>query len=1508
MRRARVIASLIVLLPILALALASYVYLRGVSRRMAVRLPGIISAAASERINGDLHIGKVEIRPFGVALHDVTLTESAELGGRSVLTVPEARISCNLLSVARGADPVKAVRTVDILSPTIWVERLPDGRWNVSRLMKKLPPGKPLEFGGQVRVASARISIRDRLPRSLTPTANMLSGVNARIDFRKPRIASFTMWGDGPRGRLDDFTVRGQYNLNLHGFTADAKIRGLDARYFSTYPWRVGLNVLAGRVDADVSVSKPSQRALFGYSALVHVNDASVGFGWIRRPVDRVCGDVLVRDGALSMRLDGSLGSSAVAISGGIRDLKHTSLDLSLSADRANIREAVGLAGYSRSIKGIGLTRSGRVRASITGPPRSVTVAFEAAAPSITYAGLTGRSVVARGSYHNRRVKLTSASLNAYGARLEGAGTVDFTRRTTADIYGRATGLASDRIPTTAKHKLGIVSSGRFHAFARREGSGVEYRGAISDFASGGIAFQDGMCDITYTSNGVEIRELSGKTLGGLIAVSGKIGHKGELKLNASGVDINLAKAMKPSKKAQVVGRGSFSGQVTGTLTSPVFTGEVGGSKVMCSGVEMQRIAGKVIASRDKIVLEDVTGHCYTGSVSISGEVRSPLQRRPTVNLTIDADSLDISSCAPDVLPQEGLLSGEILVAGELRDPTAQANLRVDGGSWRGIAVDALEAHATYGTGTLTVHSLSARSGESSIIAEGSVSADNIINMTVRSEGLALEKLSDLFDPYVTASGNAAVSGSVTGTLDAPIGEIAFDAQDPTVNTRKFSRLSARLGWRDGVFSLYDLVLADANSEYSVPKMTYDPNSRKLAFDCRASNASAGKLLSMMESSPALKGESVQAKKASDFFARIARPFTGMLNGGVSGSIQFKETQATPDITADVAMSGMKLGLNTFDSVRVRGSWKGDEVKLESLDAREADMTIAAHGSVGPQDALDLRIEGQDLDVTTLCRWLGYPHNFSGKADVTLVASGTKHAPTSDIDISIANPTFGGARFDGLKSHLIVTEASGEQEDGATAKLSINEFALALGDRSLKVYGYMPLNLADFTVPSKSPFLIQCNLDSDSLAILSKFSGIAMQTGPSGSLEGEIKFGGTVESPKLEGNLAWTDGQVQIPRLNSPMQGITARLSLLGDKVSIQELTGRSSEGGEFVVTGGVSLAEMKPSLDLEIVPTRLGLSGRNISNLYGEDVRVKLNGQVKVIGPCCTPLVAGSLDVPEGSVALPSKPVKPSPTVWTSELDPRFELKAVLGSAVRFGAARFKSPVAGTLDIAGSLRKPVVDGTLDVSGGTIIFPMRRFKMLPGSSIALRTGSKGIGVQVDVTAQTRMSAYSEIGRRRMYSITMMAQGPLDKLSPDFSSSPPDLSEERIVALLAGQGELETLLASGNGRDFGQSISQIFSTALMPSVFEPIEESFESLGFEEFGLDVGYGEPVQLTIGKRLFGNVHLDYSAAFGARQDYSDSDRQLRLYYRTKRGLEFGVTTDENNLVTLGVEGTLRY
>ena len=1489
MKKSR-LASLIIIVPLLAMAAGSVAFLIKVGLQLKRSLPNVLKQAASERIDGSVEFGRIGFTSSGVKIHDLRV---ADASGKPVVMIPAAEIDCDLGSVIRG-DAIGSIRSANLLKPRIFLERRPDGRWNVEGLIKPMPAGKPLKFSGIIRIESGRVIVRDRLAKLKQPMENSFSDLDAFIDLSNMPVAKYVVSGKGPAGRLGKFEAKGRYNLAARSLNADLDVLNANASYWMRYPADIGLDILSGRADGAVKLVKAGKDRPLSYSSAVKLCDASIRFKPIRSPVKDLEGDVTVGPDIVSMKLKGRLESSPFLVSGDVRDFESPLLALDVAFDWINLREVIGLTSWSPYFKEASIPRDGRLTAYISGPPKDFTVDFALEAPSLAYKGYGGRSVVAIGRYSDQRIRFEKATAVMYGGHIQASGSIDFAKGTQASFAGEAKGLQSAEVPFLTSEGLVLSSDGAFSFTAGKGLMALDYQGSMDGMRFGGLEFDKARIDCSYAGGTVRINEFSAETLGGTVSASGSVGTGGALDLDAWGLDINLAELLK--SRRGTVGRAHFAGRITGNVKSPVFEGEVGAERVMVSEVGIERISGKAYASRDRISLTNMVFHDYPGALIISGTVSNPLAESPDLNFSVAADSLDIGRL-PGVdgpfSPESGMLFGDLTISGTSSSPRVQGNLHVRGASYDGTALDTLMARFSYEDDKFQVEDFRIKSGDSLVTAIGAFEKDGNISAEFQGDRLALDKFSSLFMPYATVGGSISLKGSVAGRMNEPRASIELASDNLKINGQTFTELLAKASMDRNAFMLSDVSLSAGKSSYSIPKLAYDAKAKSIEADLQIKDGSASQILALLDNSPAI----------SSRLKKIPRPLAGLVNASISGSIGRDGEKAVPDLHVEMALDDMQFGGGKAKSVRLAGNWQGDIAKLEKLEAIEGDTNLSAEGTFGPGEALTFQVDARNLSMDTVRQWVRLPDNFSGNADVTVVAGGSRSSLTSEAYVEIVDPVIGGAKFDRLRSRLT---ANKPDENG---RITIKDLTLTLDNHDLRVTGYVPVDWTKPAIPKDSPISLEAGLDNDALAILSAFSKVGLETGKDGRFEGLIKLGGTVNEPGFSGSIVWEKGEIRLPRVVTPFTGIDARMTLSGDRLAVEQFHGNSAEGGTFDITGGIAFADLKPTLDLGLKTASLRISSKDLSGSYGESVKTIVDGDVRATEGWRQPLISGSASIYEGLVDIPSRAPK-AHEPRDHSINPRFDLRLLLGRKVRLNMATLKTPLIGTVAIAGSLSQPVINGLLDMSDGTIIFPMRQFRILPGSTLAVQPGlSQRPAVEVDLRAETKLTVSTTFRRRERYTITLLAQGPMDRLRTKFDCSPPGLSEIQMVALLTGQSQLQSILRGEESANLGMGLSSLFSTAIMPTFFAPIEEAFKtSLGVEEFALEAGYKEPIQLTIGDRLLDRLYLDYSTILGSRPDYADSLYELTLSYRFRHGMELEIQTDENRTYSIGVVGRLRF
>ena len=1497
MRKSRFYTTPIIMLPMLALSVGSLVYLFSLGREAMSRLPDMIRETISARVQGEVQIGDIGMSPFALTLNDVHISD--EHG--PVANIPRIKVAYSLNDIIRRkVDPATSIRRIDVLKPEVFLRRDAKGRWNITNILKPSKPGKkPLKLNAKLYVKAGRFVVSDLKPNPSKVAVNILRDVDAVIDPTGLPSLEYSISGLGQPGRLERFKANGTYNIDKKSYNIALDVFRASANYWTTYPLKLNLKIPSGYGNGRILLAGPGRKKPIRYIANIDVHSASFKLGPIRTPMRDINGDLDIRNGIVSMNLKGRLGSTPMTVSGNILTKKNALLALELTSDRANLREMASLTDWSKTFNKVGLPRTGRVRATISGPTRSFRMNFNVDAPTLAFNSYSGRSVRVNGRYFDKHIVVEKASAETYGGKMNLHGDIDLSKNLSVELDGDVAGIKLGQIPALRKRQLSATSSGKFHASWKPRDLAVSYQGDVSKGQFAKFKFDKGAVAGRYANGAFQIHEINAETLGGLAAVSGDVARDGAVKLHVAGADIDLATIQKSYWKTPTVGKVQFVGEITGTAASPTFKGDVEAYKMAVSGIEVERIAGSVEANRKRVDLKDMVVYKQLGTMTVSGTINNPMEKSPKLALNVSADSIDIDGIAKifksPVLPG-GSAFADINISGDFRNPMAEGKLRVEGASYREMPIDSLSAELHYADKNLKIDELTAKSGESTLTASGDILNNDRIDVKFNASRIGLNKLCDYTQKYAYMRGNLSASGRVEGSLKSPKVDLEADCQNLVINGQQFAQLHGRASWEKTIITVSDFKLTDDRSSIEIPLASYDTSSKLAALSVDLKDVSAGKIQALMDASPA----PIRSKNA--FLSRFRTPFGGTVNGSLTGSVRLSGKEMMPDLQAEIDVAGLKYGLSHVDTVRVKGQWQGKLVTLEKLEMLDGDTNVYAEGSLGPGDAVDLRLDAHSLSMDAVRQWVKIPHNFSGLADVTLIASGTTRVPVADISVEIVEPIIAGVKFDRVRSRLSTNKVASE----SASRIYIDDLTLVRGERDFSATGYLPVDWAHTTIPSDGSILLETKLDGDSLELLSAFSGIHAETDKTGSFEGSVKLEGTVRSPQLAGRLAWHDGRISLPKINQPLEKIDADVILMNDKLSVEKFTGVSAEGGSFTVAGHIALADLKPVMDLAVKTKNFAISGRNISNIYNEDVRAKIDSDLKISGGFGSPLISGLVSVPNGSLSLAGKAGTPGPAVARS-IDPKFNIEVLLGRSVQFRSARLKSPMYGKVTIAGSLSKPLVDGSMDISDGTILFPLSQFKILPGSTMSLHyPPSQKSTMYVDMRAQGRMSSVSTLGKRESHTVTMVAQGPFDKLEPSFTSSPPDLSEQTILAMLTGQQQLELILTqNGNaGR-----ITDLFQAAVMPTVFAPIEDAFKSvLGFDEFALEMGYREPLQLTVGNRLLDNFYLGYSAFLGSRPDYADSLYKLRLSYRFKHGVELGVDTDQNHTINIGVEGKLRF
>lgn len=1493
------------LLSLLVTAAIAAGYVFAHARSAWKSLPQILSSAVTEYVDGKFTVGKVDVSAGGIVFRGVVLT-SDKKGSQPIIDAEAVKIGFRLADLIRNRkDPARAIDSVEIVRPDVVLVRGRDGRWNIADLLKPSPDRPATQFKGRVVIKSGTVTIIDR-EQAGKAEKNGLTKLNAIIDFADSPVADCRLTAEGAGGRVGKIAIKARYNLGSRSLNADLDGLRADISYWTKYPIRLNfMNVPSGRADVRAHLSMAGAGKPLRYTGEFLIDNAAVRLNKMRRPAKQVSGLVKLTDKEFTLALRARLDSSPVRISGRVIGLKGSRLALDVLSERANLRELANLASVAVP-KGMVLPTTGRAHASISGPAVRPTVVFRVDAPTLAYNGLSGTNLRVEGTYALQRAAIRSVTGRMYGGTVEASGEFGWGRNAGISLHGSASGVRLSQVPSLKGKGVDAVTSGHFGIeWGASNGLGT-YRGTLSDGAVQGHKFSKGVIALSYDGGAIHIDEVGAEMLGGKIAASGDVLPNGDLDLEVSGAGINLTAVQELYWSHPTVGKLQFTGRLQGTPNSPSFDGQVEAYRVMVDGIGAERIAADIAATRRQVQVRELRIDDPAGTVTAYGEITNPLAAIPQIDLSISAESVDIKRFAvASELPFEldGALSGAFKITRTPVNPDIEGVLRIEKGVVADMPLDSADAEIKYHNFRLTLVGFTARSGNGVVTAEGSIGLkDRAVKMTFDAENLPLAKLADSAKEYVRLSGDVNARGELSGTVEDTIVRASIDSANPRINGQDFGALEAEVSWADDKLQMSKASLTDGETTYSMSDVSYAPMDGRIDITARAEHALLEKLADLIEKGP----HNGATARLRGYLTSLPKPCTGVLGLDVSGWIGLTESGVVPALHVEGTVTNARVGLSDINTVRLEGDWQGDTIRLSKLEAIDGDTDVVADAVLGPSEEIAVHIDAHGLDLGSAARWFKLDQNLSGTADVTIIAEGTTSAPSVEASLDIENPAIGSMKFDGLRARFsgVPLGEGGSSEN----RINIDDLTIVLGDSQLRAAGYIPIDWSSYSIPRDRELLVEMFLDDGSLSLLSAFAGQVIQGEAGGSLSGKIGYSGTIDKPVLQGGLKWRGGSVRLASLNKPFEQIDADVTLSGHTLSIDSLVGKSAEGGSFRISGPVDLTGLKPKLDLSLATSSLKVSGKNISGRYGENIEVVLDSDLRVTGDWLKPQFAGRISVPRGTLGM--GPGYDQPKTASQTFDPRFDLDVTVGRGLVFKSAQLQTALPGTLSVGGPLSALVVDGLLNLADGTITFPMRSLKILPGSDMRLRVApGQPVLAVLDLKARGHVVDYTPLGKRAKYTITMEASGPLDKLRPTFTSSPMGLTEQRIVALVTGQYHFEQILSGNSGSDVGKELSGLFSSAVLPTVFAPIEEALEeAFGVDDFALEMGYREPVQLSIGDQLGRNTYISYSAVLGARPDYADSRYEVTLSYRVRDNLEVGLQTDEDGTLGISAEGKIRF
>jgi autotransporter translocation and assembly factor TamB len=578
-----------------------------------------------------------------------------------------------------------------------------------------------------------------------------------------------------------------------------------------------------------------------------------------------------------------------------------------------------------------------------------------------------------------------------------------------------------------------------------------------------------------------------------------------------------------------------------------------------------------------------------------------------------------------------------------------------------------------------------------------------------------------------------------------------------------------------------------------------------------------------------------------------------------------------------------------------------DDFRLEGPD----DQVIVANGTLGQthEAPLEVRIEG--LALSSIDTLLIGEDGVGGRVDASAALRGPVDAPRFDARFSIENGIVRGYRFDELSG----TVASTSDTYQFAARLLQDPTSW------LTIAGRIP---RDFLAADRSGGGMDVTVRS-SLVGLGFVGGLTdVVTDVEGTLQADLHLTGTVDVPRLNGQVTVRNGAFRVPLAGTRFHGLDTVVTF-EPGVMVLPAFRLLDENGQWLHVEG-----RLPYQAGQLGQVTIALRSENFEIVDNEVADIQIGADLIVTGTLVTPTLEGTVRITDGEIRVdrildlqaasyyrvaPVETREPAEVVADAEegvlrempgaIDVRLEIPSLLltgrdlrgPTAIPVGLGDINVSVEGDVRLDKPSREPLrITGDVSTVRGTYEFQGRRFEILRDGQIQF-TGLAAIDPLLDITAQRRISGVEANvrigGTLREPDLALSSVPPLDEadiLSLVVFNRP---ANELVASQQVSLGRRAAALAAG----FATSqLTQSVGGALEIDVFEiETDSAVEGLSpvvtvGEQFG---DLFVRVRQQFGSSTATQLVLEYEIAEWLRVQSSvsdDSDEQSSLFQHVER------------------------
>ena len=1073
-------------------------------------------------------------------------------------------------------------------------------------------------------------------------------------------------------------------------------------------------------------------------------------------------------------------------------------------------------------------------------------------------------------------IQLDKASLAYGGGKIKASATADFKENTfTADF-------SMQNVKHVMSDKKGdvIIANGDIAVVGDIEQQGDKKNYKVHMAADTfGLSWQDVVLnkmalDGDFDGSKLTIDHFSAQSGEGVLAIKGDVvaAKDGALNLEGRVSDFAIGPALYHFANVQGKGNLSMGFKLGGSVSSPEFDTMVQLRKVEVLDLKLREMDGRV-AMKDRILtIKDMGATLTKGRTKINGSVDFRTED-PALNFDIANYKVRVEPFVAMVTKDfslTGNLDNTMRITGTVKHPSVKGELALTDGSIQKHIFHGVKGKYLYNDGFIRLEDFNLGLLIGNVKLSGTMTKDEKLDFAISAPKADITKTPYKLQDYDIA-GLFAVDGHVRGTLKAPNFEGKISSNEVTVNGEKFTNVNGSVNSDLKSKNNFDIGFAQ-------PHMTAQKTLKGSAgsFQAKGNLDLDNKFMSCVVS---LNNGDIKGLLR-------AGKLDYALEGSINGSMNFCPQGKGSGVDFALKSNNIEIHKLSYKNFEVNGNLKDKKLTLQKALLQETDSTakgyLSASGTykLDTKD-LDIRAEAVAINPAIVNIAMQKPLAIEGLMNLKTNLTGNLESPKGSAELELLNGSLLGVGFDLTKASITLANDS----------LTLKELLASKGEYSLTGGGTIPLDALRAEQDRRGTneqMNLALDFDNTRLGILKAFK---LVENADGDIKGKLEIKGTLDKPKVNGNIYVEDGTVKLHGVNTVFEHLVFDGRVDNSRLEVAKAEFKTGSKGTIKASGYCNIgSEDKDSYkfvvnaeDAEISYANM-FKGRINSDLtissqeYRDYWRPNRKNRTGI-----RPLISGTVrldDVLANITTIPEDEIGTETNLGLDlqlKLGPKIHLQnamfydmwlSIADEAAKDGSGKYVAGKDVPLIVQGGYYSLItnnpendekvmsrhkngedalkITGKVKVDRGSVTYLRSSFKITEAelqwfnnkadeeqNGRAMRRFS--IGRTGEVIPNLKLNSWSRLGRYRIY---VRMNGSLSDITNENTlqlTSMPSLDRSTIIRMLALQRETNNTSGDINNDDINSLMNASLQMAVLGNVEMWVKQT---LGLDQFKVYTG----------------------------------------------------------------------